>query len=46
MTAIIDAIRSYFEEKPRPRPRLIFVSLGQPEGSTLIGELRRLGIRG
>jgi hypothetical protein len=46
MTAIIDAIWDYFAEKPRPRPQLIFVSLGQPEGSTLIGELRRLGIKG
>jgi hypothetical protein len=46
MTALIDAIWDYFAEKPKPRPRLIFVSLGEQTGSTLIGELRRLGIKG
>jgi hypothetical protein len=41
MIGFLAAIKNYFVEKPR-RPQLIWTSTGEPQGSTLIAELRRL----
>jgi hypothetical protein len=45
MIAIIDAIRGFFIAEKRERSFLIFTSTGEPQGGTLIAELRRLGIK-